>query len=305
MIPIRVLDLHRYELSDPAVEWETPGVEADLRTYASLRRAAYPLLPTKLSEDMPEDSLAALEAAVGTVRPGDVVVVPRTPRPVPGGGWVVTPTSVLGIGADDVALWIGEPTSRVVTTIPMADVAAVFDLTILLYGRLEIVGPEASIVMRYNTVGREEMRAMTLAIRRTFAPAARGQGAGGPIPDELPHKWMAVLKSREALPRGHEPRWIVVGEMGDPDSAKRDGIATMSATELLVAVEPELAGGVGLYGTDLIAVPRTRLAGVAAAAGGIDIDVSSGSGEIRVRVPAHHQLAAAVAAAFGSVPAGV
>ncbi len=294
---LRVLDLHQNELSDPEERWETPGVEADLRTYASLRRAAYPLLPAKFEGNLPDRAVADLEEAVGTLRPGDVVMVPRTPRPIPGGDWAVTPTSVLGIGADAVALWVDEPAACVVTSIPFRDVAAVLDLTVLLYGRLEIVGPQRSIVLRYNTVGRDEMRAMTLAVRRGFAAIAGTQVAGGPAPEDLPHKWMAVLKSREAQPRGREPRLVIAGNTQEREETVRNGVATLTTSELLIAVEPEVPGGVGMYGVDLVAVPRTRLASAEPGDRELIVDVAMAGGTVRLRVPAHPALASALAAA--------
>ena len=67
---------------------------------------------------------------------------------------MLAPTEVVAIGRDRIAIWIDDPAgARILAVIPFTDIVAVLDRSILLYGRLEMVGPEASIVVRYNTVG--------------------------------------------------------------------------------------------------------------------------------------------------------
>jgi hypothetical protein len=301
--PSRILDLRRKGLADAPEPWELPGDAADLKAYGSLRRAAYAFIPADLrSPELPGGAVETLAASVGALQPGSVILLPRTPRSVGPRSWVVTPACVLGIGADALALWVGAPVDGVVARIPLAEVAAIVDLTVLLFGRLEIVGPEGSIVLRYNTVGREEIRSALAAIRRSWPSPGEPRGTpAGPRPEDLPHKWMALLRSREMLPGGPQARLVAAGAVADPKATRRNGLATLSGTELLVVTEPDTPGGSGAYGTDLVAVPRARLAHLSVTRDRIEAVVASGRGEVRLRIPAHPTLAAAVG--FAIAPA--
>ena len=125
--------------------------------------------------------MAALRPVVGDVPLEHVFVIPRAARTVgiERAEWVVAPTEVVAIGEDRMAIWVDDPAGpRVRAVIPFRDVVAVLDRSILLYGRLEIIGPETSIVVRYNTVGQPELRALLLPIRRSLR-ADPGAAAGG------------------------------------------------------------------------------------------------------------------------------
>jgi hypothetical protein len=161
------------------------------------------------------------------------------------------------------------------------------------------VGPQGSIVLRYNTVGREEIRSALTAIRRSWPSPGELRGApAGPRPEHVPHKWMALLRSREMLPGGPEAQLVAAGAVGNPKATHRNGLATLSRTELLVVTEPDTPGGSGAYGTDLVAVPRARLASLSVTKDRIEAVVASGPGEVRLRIPAHPTLAAAVGSAI-------
>lgn len=297
----RIIDLRRDGLADPPEPWELPAGPADLAAYASLRRAAYALVPADLcSPVIPDGALAALEASVGAIEPGSLMLLPRTPRTAGPRRWVVTPACVVGIGADAVALWIDRPVGGIAVRLPFTEVAAIVDLTVLLLGRLEVVGPDASIVLRYNTVGRDEVRSGLLAIRRGWPSGGDVHGApAGPRPEDLPHKWMAALRSTEMLPGGPEPRLVAAGALADPRAARRNGLITLSSAELLVVTEPSTPGGSGAYGTDLVALPRSRLTALSGAKDGLEAVVSTGSREVRLRIPAHPSLVAAAVSTIG------
>ncbi|MHB8959876.1 MAG: hypothetical protein ACYDAN_09645, partial [Candidatus Limnocylindrales bacterium] len=142
-----VVDLLRDTVSEPAEPWEAPADDRDVEAHRRLGRAGYADIPQSLaSPGVPDGAVAELAASVGDLVPGRVITIPRTPRNAGRGGWVVTPASVVGLGADAVALWVDGAGQRVVARMPYEEVAAVSDLTVLLYGRVEIVGPEGSIV---------------------------------------------------------------------------------------------------------------------------------------------------------------
>ena len=297
-VAMRVIDLARSGLNDPADPWETPGTEADLRAYGSMRRAAYAFIPADFaSPELPEGAVDTLAAAVGPLTPGSVILLPQTPRSIGPKDWVVTPACVLGIGADALALWVAGPHGGIAARIPFAEVVAVIDLTVLLFGRLEIVGPEGSIVLRYNTVGRAEIRAALEVVRRSWASGAAVRGApAGPSPDALPHKWMALLRSGEVAPRDTEPRLVAAGDVANPRASRRNGLAVLCRTEFTTVTEPDLAAGLGGYGMDLVAIPRVRLASLSAAKDGLEVRVEAGRADVALRIPAHASLVTATAA---------
>jgi hypothetical protein len=244
---------------DPPEPWEGRGNEADLHAYTARRLAAYAHRP-RSPRDVPVGALEALTAAIGHLDGDDLIVIPRTPRPVGTGPnlWVVTPTSVLAVGERALALWVDVPGPGIVAVIPFDEIAAMVDRTILLLGRLEITGSGGTIVIRYNTVGRELMRTALVEVRRSFWPPSLPADPAGVRPEQLPHKWMALLRSPDMLPNGDDRLLAAAGALDDPRQL-HDGIAALSATELLIATEPASADGPGHYGVDLVVVPRPRL----------------------------------------------
>lgn len=293
----RVVDATRRSVPDAPEPWEIPGGEADFREFTARRLGAFPARP-RSAEDVPPGAREGLEAVTGPLDLGDMVVVPRSPRLVGLGdrAWAVSPTSVLAVGDRAVALWVdtrGGP--RVVSSIPLGEVAGCVDRTVLLAGRLEIAGPSGSIVLRYNTVGRGEVRALLLEVRRAFWPPAPPAGPGiGFRPEQLPHKWMALARSSDAQPGDPETNVIVAGQLGGRPTRLPRGIAILNATELLVATEPSPEDGASTYGVDLVAVPRSRLAGLEGAARGLRMLVDAGPSRVEIRVPAEPALTNAV-----------
>lgn len=296
----RIVDLNRTGLVDPAEPWELPGTAEDLATYSSMRRAAYAFLPADLgSPELPAGAVHALDLSVGPLSPGSVILLPRTPRSTGPKDWVVTPACVLGLGADALAMWVGDPVGGILVRMPYADIAAIVDLTVLLFGRLEIVGPGGSIVLRYNTVGRTEIRAALLAIRRSWVtPGSLPVREAGPRPEALPHKWMAMLRSADMLPSGPEPRVTAAGAMSGQRASRRNGVATLTSGELLVVTEPDTDGGVGAWGTDLVAMPRAAVSSLAGANDRLEVGVSAGLHRLTLRIPAHPSLVMATTTAI-------
>jgi hypothetical protein len=286
---------------DPPEPWEGPGGEDDLRAYTARRLAAYAHRP-RTPRDVPAGALEALTAALGHLAGEDLIVIPRTPRPVAAGpnSWVVTPISVLAVGEAALALWVGEPGPGIVALVPFDEVAAITDRTILLLGRLEITGAGQSIVVRYNTVGRHLVRGALAEVRRSFWPPSLPPAMTGVRPEQLPHKWMALLHSGDMLPGGPDGLLTVAGALDDPRQA-RNGIAALSSTELLIATEPAMADGPGHYGVDLVVVPRPRLAALATTRSTVVATVTVRGLPVQVPLEVAPSLAAAGAATL--VPA--
>jgi len=279
---------------DPAEPWEGPGNEEDLRAYTARRLGSYAHRP-RSPQDVPVGALEALRAALGKLGGEDLVILPRTPR-ITGAGesmWVVTPTSVLAVGDSAIALWVDAPAPGIVAMLPFDEVAAIVDRTILLLGRLEIIGPDRSIVVRYNTVGRELMRRAIVEVRRSFWPPALPPAATGVRPEQLPHKWMALLRSSDMLPAGPDGLLAAAGALGDPRQV-HNGIAALSSTELLLATEPATADGPGHYGVDLVVLPRPRLAGLEVDDASVVAAVTVGGRPVRVPIAVSPSLAEAV-----------
>jgi hypothetical protein len=298
----RVVEAARGRVPDPPEPWEVPGGDADFREFTGRRLGAFPSRP-RSHENVPAGAREALEPITGPLELTDMVVVPRSPRLVGRGDgqWAVTPTSVLAVGDRAAALWVdGHLGPAVVRSIPIEDVAACIDRTVLLSGRLEIVGPTDSLVIRYNTVGRVEVRALLMEVRRGFWPPSPPLSPGpGLLPEQLPHKWMALLHSADVQPVGIEPTVVVAGDLRANRSKLPRGIALLGSTELLVATEPAPVDGETSYGVDLVAVPRARLAGMEVAPRGLRLFVDAGGTRVEIRVPAEAGLTGAVTGTLG------
>ena len=285
---------------DPAEPWEGPGDESDLRAYTARRLASYAHRP-RSPQDVPIGALEALTGVLGHLGGEDLVILPRTPRVVGGRNtWAVTPTSVLGVGDRALALWVDGPGAGVVAVIGFDEIAAIVDRTILLLGRLEVIGAGRSIVVRYNTVGRHLVRNALAEARRSFWPPALPPGIEGVRPEQLPHKWMALLRSSDVLPHGPDGLLVAAGALGNR-RAPRNGVAALSSTELLIATEPATAGESGHYGVDLVVLPRPRLRSLTTASSAVIATVDVAGRPVQVPIEVSPSLAAAVEATL--VPA--
>lgn len=292
---IRVIRAVDRETLDPAEPWELPAAQADLEELSTKRFERLPHRPASLAE-IPPGAVAALGPVVGEMPMEHVFVIPRAARGVGTGraDWVLAPTEVVAVGRDRIAIWIDDPAgARVRAVIPFVDVVAVLDRSILLYGRLEIIGPEASIVVRYNAVGQPELRGLLLPLRRSFEPVAPPvPEASGRDPGSLPHKWMAVLHSSDFRIRGREPMVVAAGDLDDPMPQLHNGVAVLTPTELVIATDPTPDAQAAHYGVDLLVVPRALVTGLAETGGGLEIAVGTTPHPVRVQIDAHPSLVA-------------
>jgi hypothetical protein len=291
----RVIRASDRESLDPAEPWEVPATQADLEELSTKRFERLPHRPASLAE-IPPGAAAALEPVVGEMPMEHVFVIPRAARSVgiERSDWVLSPTEVVAIGRDRIAVWIDEPAGpRVRAVIPFSDVVAVLDRSILLYGRLEIIGPEASLVVRYNTVGQPELRGLLLPLRRSFGrvPDALAE-ASGRDPGSLPHKWMSVLHSSDVRVRGREPMLVAAGDLDSQRPQLHDGVAVLTAAELVVATDPTPDARSAQYGVDLLIVPRALVTGMAGSGGRLGITVGATPHPVDVWIDAHPTLVA-------------
>jgi hypothetical protein len=291
----RIVRASDREILDPAEPWEAPATADDLEELSTKRFERLPHRPARAAE-IPPGAAAALGEVLGEMPLEHVFVIPRSSRSigVRRADWVVSPTEVVAIGRDRIAVWIDDPAGpRVRAVVPFADVAALLDRTILLYGRLEIIGPETSIVVRYNTVGQADLRGLLLPIRRSFeAVPLPVPEASGRDPGSLPHKWMAEVHSSDVRIRGREPIVVAAGDLDNPAPQLHDGVAVMTSAELVVATDPTPDPRVAQYGVDLLIAPRALVSGLAASGAGLAVTVAAKAHPVVVHVDAHPRLVA-------------
>lgn len=289
----RVLRAAGRDEPDPPEPWELPASDADLAELSTKRFERLPHRPASLAE-VPAGALDDLRPVVGEVGPEQLFVIPRSSRTVgpENAQWVLTPTEVVAVGQSTVAIWISDADgARVRAVLPVADVVGVLDRSVLLYGRLEIIGPESSIVVRYNTVGQPELRAMLLPIRRVAQPIETALPEGiGHDPSELPHKWMALLRSKDVLPRGMDRLLVAAGDLANPKPQLHNGVAVLSSTELVMATDPTPDVRMAQYGVDLLAVARRRVLAIGGKGSTLTVTVATTSGPVQVQLAAHPTL---------------
>jgi hypothetical protein len=188
------------------------------------------------------------------------------PRAVRSTGWrdqkVISPFSVLAVGSRAVGLWADEPEPGVKAIIPLERIAAIEDVTILLYGRLSFISFGIRLTVRYNTLARSGLLPALLRLRRILAGFPR------PIPPEdkgeaeLPFKWKRVLHS--ALVRLDEDASVDFCFANAPrkshDDIERGQLLVLNPHELVYMCDPAYASH--QYGADSFILPRSRITAV-------------------------------------------
>ena len=298
----RVIRAGDRDLLDPPEPWEVPATPADLEELSTKRFERLPHRPASPVE-VPPDAAAALEAVVGELVMERTFVIPRAARTVgrERADWVVTPTEVIAVGRERIATWTDDPAgARIRAVIPFGEIVAILDRTILLYGRLEIIGPQESVVIRYNTVGQPELRALLLPLRRSFEPLPGAlPESSGRDPGSMPHKWMSVLHSSDVRVRGREPMLVAAGDLDNPVPQLHTGVAVLTAAELVVATDPTPDAQTAQYGVDLLIAPRALVADVSGSDGGLSVTIRTLPRPVVVRIDAHPSLAADAARLLG------
>lgn len=301
--PIRSIHVIGREEEDPAEPWEVPASHDELTELSTRRFERLPHRPANAGE-IPSGALDDLRPVLGDLTLEQLFVIPRSTRMVgatAGAHWVVTPTEVLAVGADKLAVWIDDAEGpRIRAAIPFDEVLAVIDRTILLYSRLELVGRDASIVVRYNTVGRPEVRTLLEPMRAVAAPVATALPAGtGVDPASLPHKWMALTRSRDVQPVPSGNLMVAPGELENPKPVLHTGMAVLTDRELIVATDPTPDVRMAQYGFDLLIVRRERLLDLAGDDSSLQVVVDARPGRLELDVGAHPSVVAAATRVLG------
>ncbi|MGA2976295.1 MAG: hypothetical protein ABSF77_13380 [Spirochaetia bacterium] len=252
----------RRPTQDPAEAWEIPFTEDEGGSYFRNNRPSHPRTP-RLAEDIPLDALESLRDICGIEGLNQVFIIPLAVRTT---GWhgqkVISPNSVLAIGNRAVGLWTEKPHPGVKIAIPLEKLAAIEDVTILLYGRLSFLSLGDRLTIRYNTVAREGMEPALLELRKRLAGPAQEVP-----PDEieaagLPYKWSYVLGTTLVRLEENTP---VVSRFASVRrrlrrAAERGQLLALNPFELVYVFDP--VESMERYGEDSFTVPRARMTGV-------------------------------------------
>lgn len=263
------------------------GALADRVMGAQVPRGPFPLpFRPEGREDVPGRAWGQLEATCGELNLERILVLPPFGTRPTFRRQVWAPTRVLAVGSLAIGLWTdeGEAADRL-EYLPLADVLAIDDRTVLLNGRLTVVGPTSRMVVAYNTTARTHLRdsiawlrravaGSAVPVRETFVWMAASEARRDRPRSELPHKWAYILNRRDDLridPVGQE--MVAVGDVAEIGHSRgpATGIALLGPRELVIAAEPSEWLDVSRYGVDLTVVPRSRLSGIGWSRGEITI----------------------------------
>ncbi len=243
---------------DPPEPWEPRISRAETRRLARDTIAGRPFRPLR-PDDVPPGAVEALAHECGAQELDQLVVMPSSPRRVGDGRWrwVETPTQVLGFGNQGVGLWVdATPAPGVQRVIPHADLAAIADERILLYGRLSFLAGDQALRVRYNTVSRWHLQPALGSLRRSVATQP------GPVPDveppTLPHKWRVITNSEMVRPAAGEKVAVFFGSYRTHRRRHAcPALLAVTSRELIVVRQPY--GDPAGYGSDALYVPRQRI----------------------------------------------
>ncbi|MGO9310842.1 MAG: hypothetical protein ACLQDL_17675, partial [Spirochaetia bacterium] len=175
---------------------------------------------------------------------------------------VISPNSVMALGARAVGLWTEKPERGVKVVIPLELIGAIEDVTILLYGRLSFLPFGDRLTIRYNTVCRTGLEPALLELRKRLAGPAQTIPADEGGAAELPFKWHNVL--RRALVRLEQNNPVVFSFASVPGwsrrSAERGQLLVLNPFELVYICDP--VESMEQYGDDSFVVPRSRMTGL-------------------------------------------
>jgi len=265
---------------DPAESWEIRFTETEGGSYFRAERTSYPRTPRRV-EDIPAGAKESLEETCGFLSLEQLFVIPFAVRSI---GWrgnkVISPSSVLALGDQAVGLWTEKPTAGVKLTIPLDRVAAIEDVTVLLYGRLSFVPFGDWLTIRYNTVARRDMEPSLLELRKRLAGAAEPLPPAEQTAFGLPFKWKVILdrllvRLEKDLPVRFSFATVPARSRHEPGQRQ---LLVMNPFELVYACDP--TESTQLYGVDSYIIPRSRIAG--GRIQGNSLEVSSNGARITI-----------------------
>jgi hypothetical protein len=254
-----------------ADSWERPARDDELRPVQGRSPRPIPPYRPRDADDAPAGSIAALAGACGLVRADETVVLPPSLRPTTRdvGGWVVAPWRVLGVGPRGLGLWVADApdgTAGVRRVVPLDDLAALDDSTVLLSGRLRLEAHGGALEIAYSTVARPALEPLLAVLRVGAAGPDRlpvaDREVGTPDRDRAV-KWRLVATSPAVRLDRDGPATIVYGRVpGGSRRSSRAALVGLTERELVVAREPASVDPGPGYGVDVLQVARARLEGV-------------------------------------------
>jgi hypothetical protein len=254
----------RRRARDPAESWELLFSEKEGGSYFRGTYTSHPYTP-RAEEDLARGAWDALQETCGLEGLHQVFIIPWAVRSIGlGNRKVISPNSVLAIGGRAVALWTEKPQPGIKITIPLDTIAAIEDVTILLYGRLSFVPFGQQLTIRYNTVARRALEPALLGLRKKLSgPALR-------IPQEqehavdLPFKWHNLIQSAQV--RVDESAPVAFRFHRGPKKSRhehgRAELLVLNPYELVYLCDPHDA--LHQYGEDSFIIPRSRMSEVQA-----------------------------------------
>jgi hypothetical protein len=244
---------------DPAESWELPWSESEGGSFFRGVCDVFPCVPRR-AEDIAGGALDALIECCSLEGLRQVFMIPRSARLTGcGDEKVISPHGVLGIGTRAVGLWTGEPGPGVKAVIPIERLAAIEDVTILLYGRLSFISASGRLTIRYNTLARSGLEPALLELRQRLAGPPETLPIELSVAQELPVKWKRLLHS--PLLGFHEDAPVTFRFAHAPRASRQDvdrgQILVVNPHEMIYMCDPPEASHT--YGADSVIVPRPRI----------------------------------------------
>jgi hypothetical protein len=246
-------------LQDPAERWELPCTESEGISYFRGIYEVFPRTPRR-EEDVPADARDSLAESCRVTSIRQLFLMPWAVRSTGVEDQkVISPGSVLALGTRAIGLWTEKPEPGVKVLIPLDRLAAIEDVTVLLYGRLSFLSFDETITIRYNTLARSGMRPALRELRERLSGSPRQLPRDEPPPPHLPLKWKRLLRGPVARFREDTPvafRFAVQPPAPGNDVG-RGQLLVINPHELVYLCDPREASH--NYGEDSVIVPRPRI----------------------------------------------
>ncbi len=271
---IRSLFVPRRQEQDVPEKWELLYSENEGGSYYRGTYASYPFTPRRV-EDVPAGAMESLSDICGIEDLQQVFIIPWAVRSTGTRNQrVISPNSVLALGTRALGLWTEKPEPGVKVSIQLEEIAAIEDVTILLYGRLSFVPFGERLRIRYNTVARDKLDPALLALRKRLVGPAQPIPAAYDEAQELDFKWNNILHGARTRLGEVDPvafRFACVPGLSRR-APSRGQLLVLNPYELLYLCDPVAAPG--NYGEDSFILPRSRITDVRPQGGNLEVDAN-------------------------------
>jgi hypothetical protein len=246
-------------LRDPAERWELPCTESEGTSYFRGIYEVFPRTPRR-EEDVPAEARESLAESCRITSIRQLFLIPWAVRST---GLedqkVASPGAVLALGTRAVGLWTEKPEPGVKVVIPLDRLAAIEDVTVLLYGRLRFVSFDETLTIRYNTLARSGLRPALLELRERLSGSPQQLPRDEPPAPHLPLKWKRLLRGPVARFREDTPVAFrfATETSASGDEVGRGQLLVINPHELVYLCDPREASH--NYGEDSFIVPRPRI----------------------------------------------